>query len=720
MAVVGKAKLDHPPLNTTGGASLYNSIEAIYTKISDYLPSRWFAYTAVAGQTYTEIEHNLQVPFADVRVTVYTVSGSVTTKVTSFTSSAGLQVGSSTLWLVAAVSGYEQTKVAIKPPTGGPYTFYVFINHCPVDDKLPLSGGTLTGALTLSADPTSDLQAATKSYVDTVAQGLDPKGSVRAATTAGITLSGLQTVDGVALSAGDRVLVKNQGFQFDNGIYLVASGAWTRALDFNAWTEIPSAFVFVEQGTALKDSGWVCTSDQFGTLGSSSIIWVQFSGAGVLAGDNSTITVSSNTISAKLDATSATLASSASGLKVADLGIKDAHVSYSAAIAGSKISPYFNTTLQAPTIYADTLIQAPTLTASSNLNLGWSSQPTAPSDGARIYCPDNTNLFFKSAADGTAKQLLTGTFDTDTLSVTDTAPLPGLRNRIINGSFSVDQRFNFAGTTLVAGTKKLVCDRWWAKATGSAPTVTATRGNVRLRGAPSLTALQLGTYIESLNTWDLVNKTVTLSFDVIATGNGGVTLDVYTPTAADNYATNTSLFSAIVTTANTTSQRVSVTFSAGACSFGIGITISLNTSNFQTTVTYYDISNVQLEVGGKATAMEVRPYAVELDLCQRYYVSITDTIASGITQATDTNVDIYATLPKPMRSTTVNAAWAAFTNGVTGNAAQRNLSVKALSSANCYGNQLWATGTVATGITALKPCLVRLNALVVDAEITLV
>jgi hypothetical protein len=130
------------------------------------------------------------------------------------------------------------------------------------------------------ADPITYDDAATKQYVDATAQGLDVKTSVKAATTANITLSGTQTIDGVALIANDRCLVKNQTTQSANGIYSVQSGAWTRVADMDAWTEVPGAFVFVEQGTVLSDTGWVCTADQGGTLGTTNITWSQFSGAG--------------------------------------------------------------------------------------------------------------------------------------------------------------------------------------------------------------------------------------------------------------------------------------------------------------------------------------------------------------------------------------------------------------------------------------------------------
>jgi hypothetical protein len=134
--------------------------------------------------------------------------------------------------------------------------------------------------ITNVAEPTLSTDAATKNYVDSVAQGLDVKASVVVATTANITLSGTQTVDGIALVAGDRVLVKNQSAASANGIYAVSAGAWTRTEDANAWAELVSAFVFVEKGTINADTGWVCTVDAGGTLGSTAVTFSQFSGSG--------------------------------------------------------------------------------------------------------------------------------------------------------------------------------------------------------------------------------------------------------------------------------------------------------------------------------------------------------------------------------------------------------------------------------------------------------
>jgi len=158
--------------------------------------------------------------------------------------------------------------------------------------------------ITSLADPTNAQDAATKAYVDAARSGLDVKASVRAATTANITLSGTQTIDGVALSAGDRVLVKNQSTASQNGIYVVAAGAWARSTDADSDTEVtPGLFTFVEEGTANSDSGWVLATNSTITLGSTSLTFAQFSGAGqITAGDG--LTKDGNTLNVATASTS--------------------------------------------------------------------------------------------------------------------------------------------------------------------------------------------------------------------------------------------------------------------------------------------------------------------------------------------------------------------------------------------------------------------------------
>ncbi len=144
-----------------------------------------------------------------------------------------------------------------------------------------ISGNWTFSNVVVGADPTLSAHLATKQYVDNIASGLDVKSSVRAASTANLTLSGTQTVDGVALIAGDRVLAKDQTTGANNGIYVVASGAWARSSDADASAEVTSGlYTFVEEGTANADTGWLLTTVAPITLGTTSLSFAQFTGLG--------------------------------------------------------------------------------------------------------------------------------------------------------------------------------------------------------------------------------------------------------------------------------------------------------------------------------------------------------------------------------------------------------------------------------------------------------
>ena len=221
------------------------------------------------------------------------ISGPVTGTATSFNGSANI-----TIPVTALDVGHANVTGTLPVARGGTGVTTSTGTGSNVLSDSPALTGTPT-APTATAG-TSTTQIATTEFVtaavDAARSGLDVKESVKAATTANITLSNTQTVDGVALAVGDRVLVKDQTTGSQNGIYVVASGAWTRSTDANTSAEVnPGMFVFVEQGTVNADSGWVLTTDAPITLDTTALVFAQFSGAGQITA-GSGLTKTGNTL----------------------------------------------------------------------------------------------------------------------------------------------------------------------------------------------------------------------------------------------------------------------------------------------------------------------------------------------------------------------------------------------------------------------------------------
>jgi hypothetical protein len=196
----------------------------------------------------------------------------------------------------------------------------------------------------VAATPVADADVANKAYVDSVAQGLDIKASCLYTTTNIITLAGLGVQAGgdwpSSLTAGDRILVKNQANQAQNGIYAASALGWTRTLDMNNWAEVPGAFTFIEAGNTLLNTGWVTTAAPTGTIGVTNMPWTQFSGAGTyLAGTG--LSLIGNTFSITNTGVSAASYGSASQTLIATVNAQGQLTSLSAsniAIAASQIT----------------------------------------------------------------------------------------------------------------------------------------------------------------------------------------------------------------------------------------------------------------------------------------------------------------------------------------------------------------------------------------------
>lgn len=164
------------------------------------------------------------------------------------------------------------------------------------DGSVGMTGNLDSGGnkVTNLGTPTSNSDAATKSYVDSQISGLNQvfkiKPNVRAATTGNINISnpGTAVFDGVTLSSGQLLLVKSQSASAENGIYTFngSGSALTRITQMDAWTEVNGAVTTVDEGTVNADTMWLCTSNSGGTIDSTAIAWQQIPTSAGLSNSN--------------------------------------------------------------------------------------------------------------------------------------------------------------------------------------------------------------------------------------------------------------------------------------------------------------------------------------------------------------------------------------------------------------------------------------------------
>lgn len=225
----------------------------------------------------------------------------------------------------AMVTGNTETGIVVSYEVGDQTLDFVVqaLNTLPAPTgDLAMATYKITGLGT----PTASTDAATKGYVDSAINGLSWKDQVRVATAVAGTLAtdfeNGDTVDGVTLATGDRILIKNQAAPAENGIYVVAaSGAPTRATDADSEADLLSAAVFVQSGTANADTAWTMNTDAPITVDTTGLVWAQFgAGATYTAGDGLTLT--GNDFDVNVD--NSTIEISGDALRVKDGGITDA------------------------------------------------------------------------------------------------------------------------------------------------------------------------------------------------------------------------------------------------------------------------------------------------------------------------------------------------------------------------------------------------------------
>lgn len=234
---------------------------------------------------------------------------------TAFVKAQGYITGNQTITLSGDASGSGTTAITLTLSNSGVVSgtynnSTTSISPFTVDAKGRITNigaaVTITPAWSsITSTPTTLLgygitDAYTKTQVDSaiaaVNSGLDPKASVRAISTSNITLSGTQTVDGVSLVAGDRVLVVGQTTSSENGIYVVAAGAWSRSTDANTSAQVTSGmYAFVSEGTTYASTGWILQTPDPITLGTTGLTFIQFTGAGEIT-VSSVMTKTGNTI----------------------------------------------------------------------------------------------------------------------------------------------------------------------------------------------------------------------------------------------------------------------------------------------------------------------------------------------------------------------------------------------------------------------------------------
>jgi hypothetical protein len=523
------------------------------------------------------------------------------------------------------------------------------INSTTIGATSPSSAAFTTA--TVSAVPTNPNDVTNRQYVDSYVAGLSWKPPVNYGTTANITLSGLAVQAGgdwtASLTAGMRVLVKNQSTQANNGIYVVASGAWTRSTDADLWDEFVSAICFVESGTTLAGSAWYCPAQPGGTLGVTAITWSNFSVAATYTAGTG-LTLSSYQFSITNTGVSATTYGSASSVPVVAVNAQGqitSATSTAIAIANTQVSGLGTMSTQNANGVAitggtinGTTVGATTAAAVTGTTI------TATSD----FSGPGTNL------SGTAGGLsIGGNAATATTATTATNIAGGAAGSVPYQSTANTTAFLGAGSngqvlTLAAGIPS------WATPTTGTVTSIATSGTVSgitLTGGPITTS-----------------GTITL----------GGTLDLSAPPAIGGTTANTITGTTVTATTKVVSPYVDAASSAGG---------ALRTSGGSNCLQWGGGGGVNLTLDG---AFNMNPANATIQISPTGTGTLT---VNPATAGTMNNMAIGGTTAAAGSFTTLAASSTVSANGSVGSSGQ------VLTSAGAGSPAVWATPAAYATVT---------------------
>jgi hypothetical protein len=430
------------------------------------------------------------------------------------------------------------------------------INSSVIGGSVPAAGtftniATTTGTITTAASGPTDI--VNKQYVDYFAAGLSWKAPALTGTSANITLSGLQTINGVTLVAGDVVLVKNQTNSAENGIYVASATAWTYSVGGDTWAEYVGAIIFISSGS-LNGTAWYCTAQPGGTLGVTAMTWSNFSVASTYtAGTGLTLT--------------------GTQFSITNTGVSAA--TYGSATASAVIA--VNAQGQITSASSSTI--TPAVGSITGLGTGVATALAAGVTGSgNIVLATSPSLVTPLLGTPTSGNFSTGTFTWPTFNQNTTGYAASLAGGAA-GSLPYQSSVNTT-TFLAAGSNGQVLTLAagvpsWATPTAGTVTSIATAGTVNgitLTGGPitSTGTITLGGTLGSIANSQLTNSSITFGATAAALGT---TVSGFNAVTIGATTASTGAFT-VLSTSSTTSTTPVLGFNASNCNFALGATVA--------------------------------------------------------------------------------------------------------------------------------------------------